>query len=173
MFDVSSCCDCLTAASASPEPLTAFPGKEVALSCWNSTLVDETSYRGRWIKNLTSEVIFVWPNKPLQAEKVEWKADGKGNMCVFLKNLDQSDDGIYTEEVWKGWILVQEKYIRLKVKGNFYKVLYWSLTVVVHLIDVISFQIVISFSLWRLHRAPLQNSSVKQHLSLQKSSGKN
>ncbi|XP_024123879.1 uncharacterized protein LOC112143883 isoform X1 [Oryzias melastigma] len=104
-----------SAASASPEPLTAFPGKEVALSCLNSALV-ETSYRGRWIKKLTSEVIFEWPNESTQTEKVEWKADGDGNMCVFLKNLDQSDDGIYTEEVWKGWGVVQKKDIRLKIK---------------------------------------------------------
>ncbi|RVE62519.1 hypothetical protein OJAV_G00158130 [Oryzias javanicus] len=103
-------------ASASPELLTAFSEKEVALSCLNSTLVADKSYRFRWRNNLTAKVIFEWPNESLQTEKVVWKADGEGNMCVFLENLDQSDDGTYREEVWKAWGVVQEKYIRLKVK---------------------------------------------------------
>lgn len=134
LFDVSSCCNCLTAVSASPDVRTAFLEEEVSLSCLNSTLVDMSTYRVRWMKtagNTNGSTIFEWPSESLQTDKVVWKEDGDGNMCVFLKNPGQLDAGLYTEEVWKGWKLIEKKYIQLKVKSNFFIKcsIYWLINV--------------------------------------------
>lgn len=162
LFDVSSCCNCLTAVSASPDVRTAFLEEEVSLSCLNSTLVDMSTYRVRWMKtagNTNGSTIFEWPSESLQTDKVVWKADGDGNMCVFLKNPGQLDAGLYTEEVWKGWKLIEKKYIQLKVKCNFFLshtlFIDWSMSVFFHLSDLITFQIAKSFRPWWLHRATL------------------
>ncbi|XP_011483445.1 uncharacterized protein LOC105355916 isoform X2 [Oryzias latipes] len=109
-----------SAVSASPDVRTAFLEEEVSLSCLNSTLVDMSTYRVRWMKtagNTNGSTIFEWPSESLQTDKVVWKEDGDGNMCVFLKNPGQLDAGLYTEEVWKGWKLIEKKYIQLKVKN--------------------------------------------------------
>ena len=51
-------------------------------------------------------------------ENVKWRADEKGGMSAFLTAVEKSDQGLYRCKIWKGWDLVSDRNITLKVKGN-------------------------------------------------------
>ncbi|XP_029958656.1 uncharacterized protein LOC115396777 isoform X2 [Salarias fasciatus] len=90
----------------------------VTLCRFNSSEID-TGGRVK-VANYTSDkkamVIFEWPKQAQQAKRLSWKPDGNGLMCLHLKNVQKSDEGTYSCEMWRGWDRVRVTNMTLKVK---------------------------------------------------------
>ena len=100
--------------------LSAVKQEDVALFCLDSNV---SSSRGRLIKYATdatgtTRVVFEWPSRDDKRVKLRTNEDGK--TCLFLKNLQKSDAGLYGFEIWEGWNVVQHQNISLKIKGKNY-----------------------------------------------------
>lgn len=87
--------------------------KDAVLSCSNAGKYSERSYRVRWLKDGEEMVI---PPRPPNAEHVEWEADLK--VSLLLTNVQKSDEGLYSCEIWHGWERIHVKNTSLKIKGK-------------------------------------------------------
>ncbi|XP_074540027.1 uncharacterized protein LOC141801036 [Halichoeres trimaculatus] len=108
--------------SAAFDAVIATKKEDVALSCLVSNLTDQNSYRVRWIKSTSdakeSKEILARPKTPKiqDAPRVKWQANEQGEMSLFLTNLQESDEGMYSCETCKGWVCEIRRNISLKVK---------------------------------------------------------
>lgn len=77
-------------------------------------------YRVQWTKCAASgnKVILARPKTPeiQDAERVKLEDNNKGS--ILLTKLQQSDEGLYTCEVWQGWGRILVKNITLKIRGE-------------------------------------------------------
>lgn len=73
-------------------------------------MAGEGCFRGRWIKTVdnSAEVILYQRDK--------WKPGE--DMPLKLSKLRESDEGLYSCEIWKGWESVHIRSITLKLKGK-------------------------------------------------------
>lgn len=107
-----------------PETVSGSQEEHAFLPCFNSSVMDpKTCYRVKWTKQETDsgqmKVILTWPTTNLKdANRVKLEADENSKMSLVLNNLQKSDEGLYTCEIWKGWECILAKNISLKVKGN-------------------------------------------------------
>ena len=109
---------------SSQEPVvTADPGEDVRLPCSTTDTglerLELTKHTGA---HSAQPVVFLsrmpkHSNFP-DVENVEWRADGEGNMSAFLTVVERSDEGLYRCQKWKGWEVVLDQNITLKVKGG-------------------------------------------------------
>lgn len=104
------------------DPVTAFKDEDKVIPCFNSTVMDPNSfYRVRLIKFYaapTQKVVFAWPNKKQDTERVKWKRRGNESMKLYITDVKKSDEGLYGCEVCQGWECTLVKNISLKVKGK-------------------------------------------------------
>ncbi|XP_041648455.1 uncharacterized protein LOC121513036 [Cheilinus undulatus] len=104
------------------EALTATQQEEVALPCSDPHLTNpNNSSRIRWTKlgsNGQRDVILVRPKSSniQDAERAKWKTDGRGQMSLYLTNLQMSDKGVYICEICQGWDCSPVKNITLIIK---------------------------------------------------------
>ncbi|XP_061574297.1 uncharacterized protein LOC133440964 isoform X1 [Cololabis saira] len=102
------------------ETVSASKHEDVSLSCLESDITDpESSYRVRWTKKTTETdevVIFEWPGKSKDEKRLKLEENGKGQRCLFLKNLQKSDEGEYICKIFKGWDEFDVRKLFLKVK---------------------------------------------------------
>lgn len=98
--------------------------ENVLLSCFDtSAIVLNTGYRVIWSKcaadGTQKKNILARPITPeiKDAERVKWEDNENGR--ILLTKLQQSDEGLYTCEVWQGWDRILVKNISLKIKGEF------------------------------------------------------
>ncbi|KAM4568045.1 V-set and immunoglobulin domain-containing protein 1-like isoform 2-T2 [Fundulus diaphanus] len=102
------------------ETLSAFKDEDVALSCLNFNITDSLNcHRIKLTKKHTDAgdtVVFAYPKKSQEGKHVKLEANKKGQTCVFLTNLQKSDEGTYGFEIWKGWDMINVTSISLKIK---------------------------------------------------------
>lgn len=91
--------------------MTVSQGKDVILPCSNIGKYSESSYRVKWLKD--GKIIIP---RPPNAEHVKWEADIK--VFLLLKNVQKSDEGLYSCEIWHGWEQIHVQNISLKIKGK-------------------------------------------------------
>ncbi|XP_029958676.1 uncharacterized protein LOC115396793 isoform X3 [Salarias fasciatus] len=82
---------------------------------------DEIDARSRFkVIKYTSDkktmVISEWPKQDQTAKRMSWEPDGNGLVCLHLKNVQKSDEGTYSCEMWRGWDRVRVRNMTLKVK---------------------------------------------------------
>lgn len=93
-----------------------------ALSCLSSNVTDPKGcYRVRWVRSATGssseQLIFQWPKRSQEAERVSME-NRTGQLCLWLKFVQKTDEGLYRCEILEGWEIVQVQTISLKVKGK-------------------------------------------------------
>nr|XP_040022029.1 uncharacterized protein LOC120811018 isoform X1 [Gasterosteus aculeatus aculeatus] len=103
------------------ETLTASKEEDVLLSCFDSNVMDPSGRdRFKLIKYATNsssmEVILARPTTTnhADAKRVTLEVNGT-KVCVFLKKIQPSDEGLYGCEICKGWDCTL-KNVSLKVK---------------------------------------------------------
>lgn len=54
------------------------------------------------------------------AERVEWRSDGRRSLSLSLTRVQPSDKGLYSCEIWRGWDRVYVRNTSLMFKGQIY-----------------------------------------------------
>lgn len=104
--------------------MSATPEEDAVLPC--SLPADtgpESCHRIKLTKHAAysqPKVIFARPetSKFPDGEHVQWRANGNGEMSIYLTRVSKSDEGLYSCEIWQGWDCIVAINISLKVKGN-------------------------------------------------------
>ncbi|XP_029958682.1 uncharacterized protein LOC115396795 isoform X2 [Salarias fasciatus] len=106
----SECSDTQTVAAYEDATLFRLNSDEIeAERCYQVKVTKYTSDK-------KTMVIFMWPKKNQPSKRMSWESNGNGLMFFHLKNLQKSDEGTYSCEIWQGWDLVLMKNMTLKVK---------------------------------------------------------
>lgn len=94
------------------------------LHCADSEVNLESCHRVRWVKySKHARQILLSKPKTLNfpdAERVEWRPDGKRNLSLRLTRVQPSDTGLYSCEIWRGWDRVNVRNTSLTFKGQIY-----------------------------------------------------
>lgn len=104
--------------------MIAVLGEDVVLPCADSEVNPESCHRVRWVKyaNNVRQILLSKPktlNFP-DAERAEWRPDGKGDLSLGLTRLHPSDKGLYSCEFWRGWDRINVRNTSLTFKGQIY-----------------------------------------------------
>lgn len=100
--------------------MVGYREENALLSCFDtSAMALNPGYRLMWTKsaaNGTQKKILARPKiREIQdAERVKLEHNGR----ILLTKLQQSDEGLYTCEVWRDWDRILVKNISLKIKGE-------------------------------------------------------
>lgn len=70
----------------------------------------------KYVANQAPMVTSEWPKKAQQDKRMSWQTDENRLMCFHLKNVQKSDEGTYSCEIWRGWDRVLVRTMTLKVK---------------------------------------------------------
>lgn len=104
--------------------MIAFLDGDAVLHCADSEVKPESCHRVRWVKyaqrvrqNLLSKPKML--NFP-DAERVEWRPDGKRNLSLSLTRVQPSDEGLYSCEIWRDWDRVSVRNTSLIFKSQIY-----------------------------------------------------
>ncbi|XP_029959191.1 uncharacterized protein LOC115397135 isoform X2 [Salarias fasciatus] len=104
----SECSDIQTVAAYDAVTLCRFNSSEID----TGGLVKVTKYTS----DKEAKVISEWPTQDQTAKQLPWEPDGNGLICLHLKNVQKSDEGTYSCEMWRGWERVRVRNMTLKVK---------------------------------------------------------
>uniref|UniRef100_H3C4I9 Immunoglobulin domain-containing protein n=1 Tax=Tetraodon nigroviridis TaxID=99883 RepID=H3C4I9_TETNG len=92
---------------------------EALLPC-DSKVKEGGCHRVQWVKYATGvrSIILSWP-KSLSfpdAERVNLRPDENGTHFISLTTLQESDEGLYSCEIWSGWNCIHVQNTTLKIK---------------------------------------------------------
>ncbi|XP_015257366.1 PREDICTED: uncharacterized protein LOC107102534 isoform X2 [Cyprinodon variegatus] len=96
--------------------VSGFKDEEVALMCPDFQIKDPPDCHRARLVNSENTTIFEHPKEIHKSNRVTLKENREGKTCIFLENLQKSDEGVYDFEVWKGWDMINATKISLKVK---------------------------------------------------------
>lgn len=103
--------------------ITVLDGDAV-LHCADVEVTPESCHRVRWVKYAKhgSQTLLSKPKMPNvpDAERVEWRPDGKRNLSLWLSRVQPLDEGLYGCEIWRGWDRVNVRNTSLMLKGQIY-----------------------------------------------------
>ncbi|TNN02461.1 hypothetical protein fugu_009948 [Takifugu bimaculatus] len=108
----------------SQDTVIAVLDRDTVLHCADSEVNLESCHRVRWVKySEHARQILLSKPKTLNfpdAERVEWRPDGKRNLSLWLTRVQPSDTGLYSCEIWRGWDRVNIRNTSLTFKGEIY-----------------------------------------------------
>lgn len=103
--------------------MVGYREENALLSCFDtSAMALNPGYRVMWTKSAANgtqkKIILARPKtREIQdAERVKLEHNENGR--ILLTKLQQSDEGLYTCEVWQDWDRILVKNISLKIKGE-------------------------------------------------------
>ncbi|XP_056901404.1 uncharacterized protein LOC130532669 isoform X1 [Takifugu flavidus] len=104
----------------SQDTVIAVLDRDTVLHCADSEVNLESCHRVRWVKySKHARQILLSKPKTLNfpdAERVEWRPDGKRNLSLWLTRVQPSDTGLYSCEIWRGWDRVNVRNTSLTFK---------------------------------------------------------
>lgn len=131
---------------------------EALLPC-DSKVKRDGCHRVRWVKYATGvrSIILSRPKTLTfpDAERVELKPDGNTTHFLSLTKLQNSDEGLYSCEIWSGWNCIDVQNTSLKIKGKIYCNSQHSQINSISCKELSPFQSAKPCRQWRRHRVPL------------------